>query len=32
MAGGWVCFCVSIFIIGILTAIIGDLAAHVNNQ
>jgi hypothetical protein len=31
MVGGWLCFCVSIFIIGCLTAVIGDLAAHVNN-
>lgn len=30
IAGGWVCFCVSILIIGILTALIGDLATHVN--
>ncbi|CAF3448082.1 unnamed protein product [Rotaria sp. Silwood1] len=28
IAGGWVCFCVSILIIGALTAVIGDLAAH----
>ncbi len=32
MAGGWVCFCVSISIIGMLTALIGDLATHVNNR
>lgn len=25
---GWACFCVSISVIGILTAIIGDLASH----
>ena len=25
--GGWACFCVSIFIIGVLTALIGDLAS-----
>lgn len=25
---GWVCFVVSIIVIGILTAIIGDLASH----
>ncbi len=31
IAGGWLCFCVSIIIIGMLTAVIGDLAAHVNN-
>jgi hypothetical protein len=31
MAGGWVCFCVSIIIIGMLTALIGDLATQVNN-
>ena len=31
IAGGWVCFCVSIIIIGMLTAVIGDLATHVNN-
>ena len=30
MLGGWLCFCVSILIIGALTALIGDLAAHVN--
>ncbi|CAF4523136.1 unnamed protein product [Rotaria socialis] len=28
VAGGWACFCVSIFIIGVLTAVIGDLATH----
>ncbi|CAF5190337.1 unnamed protein product, partial [Rotaria magnacalcarata] len=28
MGGGWACFCVSIFIIGLLTAVIGDLATH----
>jgi len=28
IAGGWVCFCVSISIIGMLTAVIGDLATH----
>jgi hypothetical protein len=32
MGGGWVCFCVSIIIIGMLTAVIGDLATHVNNE
>jgi hypothetical protein len=32
IAGGWVCFCVSIIIIGMLTAVIGDLATHVNNE
>ncbi|CAF0807680.1 unnamed protein product [Brachionus calyciflorus] len=26
--GGWACFVVSIFIIGVLTAVIGDLASH----
>jgi hypothetical protein len=26
--GGWACFVVSIVIIGLLTALIGDLAAH----
>ena len=26
--GGWACFVVSIIIIGILTAVIGDLASH----
>jgi solute carrier family 8 (sodium/calcium exchanger) len=26
--GGWACFIVSIFIIGVLTAVIGDLASH----
>jgi solute carrier family 8 (sodium/calcium exchanger) len=26
--GGWLCFTVSIIVIGILTAIIGDLASH----
>jgi solute carrier family 8 (sodium/calcium exchanger) len=26
--GGWLCFCVSIVWIGILTAFIGDLASH----
>ncbi len=26
--GGWACFMVSIFIIGVLTAVIGDLASH----
>jgi hypothetical protein len=31
MGGGWVCFCVSILIIGMLTAVIGDLATHVRN-
>ena len=31
MLGGWLCFCVSISIIGALTAVIGDLATHVNN-
>jgi solute carrier family 8 (sodium/calcium exchanger) len=31
IAGGWLCFCVSISIIGMLTAVIGDLATHVNN-
>ncbi len=30
MLGGWLCFCVSISIIGALTAVIGDLATHVN--
>lgn len=25
---GWACFCVSISVIGLLTAIIGDLASH----
>ncbi|CAF0787000.1 unnamed protein product [Rotaria sordida] len=28
IGGGWVCFCVSISIIGMLTAVIGDLATH----
>lgn len=32
MAGGWVCFVVSILIIGVLTAIIGDLATHVRRK
>jgi hypothetical protein len=32
MLGGWLCFCVSILIIGALTAVIGDLATHVNNS
>jgi hypothetical protein len=31
MGGGWVCFTVSILIIGILTAVIGDLATHVSD-
>ncbi len=31
MLGGWLCFTVSIIIIGALTAVIGDLATHVNN-
>lgn len=26
--GGWACFLVSIFTIGVLTAVIGDLASH----
>lgn len=26
--GGWACFVVSIIIIGLLTAVIGDLASH----
>ena len=26
--GGWACFVVSIIIIGVLTAVIGDLASH----
>jgi solute carrier family 8 (sodium/calcium exchanger) len=26
--GGWLCFTVSIIVIGLLTAIIGDLASH----
>jgi solute carrier family 8 (sodium/calcium exchanger) len=26
--GGWACFLVSIILIGVLTALIGDLAAH----
>jgi hypothetical protein len=26
--GGWACFFVSIFSIGVLTAVIGDLASH----
>jgi hypothetical protein len=30
IAGGWLCFVVSILIIGILTALIGDLATHVS--
>ncbi|PAV62843.1 hypothetical protein WR25_08116 isoform B [Diploscapter pachys] len=25
---GWVCFCVAIFMIGMLTAVIGDVASH----
>lgn len=25
--GGWACFCVSILVIGVLTALIGDLAS-----
>jgi solute carrier family 8 (sodium/calcium exchanger) len=25
--GGWLCFCVSLFVIGVLTAIVGDAAA-----
>ena len=25
--GGWLCFCVSLIVIGILTAIVGDVAA-----
>lgn len=25
---GWACFCVSISVIGLLTAVIGDLASH----
>ena len=29
LAGGWLCFSVSILIIGVLTALIGDLATHV---
>jgi len=29
IANGWVCFSVTLCVIGILTAIIGDLAAHV---
>nr|BAJ95058.1 predicted protein [Hordeum vulgare subsp. vulgare] len=28
LAGGWLCFIVSILIIGMLTAVIGDLATH----
>ncbi|CAF1111567.1 unnamed protein product [Rotaria sordida] len=28
LAGGWLCFVVSILIIGMLTAVIGDLATH----
>ncbi|CAF0799879.1 unnamed protein product [Adineta ricciae] len=28
IAGGWLCFIVSILIIGMLTAVIGDLATH----
>ena len=28
MAGGWACFLVTLVLIGVLTAIIGDLAAH----
>ncbi|CAF0879782.1 unnamed protein product [Adineta steineri] len=28
IGGGWVCFVVSIIIIGLLTAVIGDLATH----
>jgi hypothetical protein len=28
IAGGWACFVVSILIIGVLTAFIGDVAAH----
>ncbi|CAF5076948.1 unnamed protein product, partial [Rotaria sp. Silwood1] len=28
IAGGWLCFVVSILIIGMLTAVIGDLATH----
>ena len=27
--GGWACFCISLVFIGALTALIGDLAAHV---
>ena len=26
--GGWACFCISIVMIGVLTAFIGDLASH----
>jgi len=26
--GGWACFTVSIIMIGVLTAVIGDLASH----
>ena len=32
MLGGWLCFTVSILIIGALTAVIGDLATHVNSS
>jgi len=28
LGGGWVCFCIVLIMIGVLTAIIGDLAAH----
>lgn len=28
IAGGYLCFCVSIFMIGVVTAIIGDVASH----
>ena len=31
IANGWVCFSVTLGVIGILTAIIGDLAAHVRH-
>ena len=30
--GGWACFTISILMIGVLTAIIGDLASQVNKQ
>ena len=28
MLGGWACFIVSIVVIGVMTALIGDLASH----
>eukprot|EP00747_Dinoflagellata_sp_TGD_P111510 gnl/TRDRNA2_/TRDRNA2_171238_c0_seq2.p1 gnl/TRDRNA2_/TRDRNA2_171238_c0~~gnl/TRDRNA2_/TRDRNA2_171238_c0_seq2.p1 ORF type:complete len:755 (+),score=110.56 gnl/TRDRNA2_/TRDRNA2_171238_c0_seq2:53-2266(+) len=29
--GGWLCFCVALFFIGVLTAIIGDFASHLGS-